>query len=150
MTKNYILITLLLLTIAFSSCKITQRVAKEHQKFFPEEIKAVYLGMNLNQLKAIRNKNNLSIDPGSQVTYAFEKFSNKDYTQINYQFDNNNILYEVIISYREELNIFDKFEEKYGQSNSRKEWIFENIDGINIKIWVFNNRLCIANQKYFD
>lgn len=148
--KNKTLYIIILLTIAFSSCKSFYSEKREHQKFFPEEIKKVYIGMNLAQLKSVRDLNNLSIDPGPNVTYAFEKFSHKDFYQITYQFDNNNILYEVIISFRENVNIFEEFEHKYGQSNSQKEWIFENIDGINIKIWVFNNKLCIANQEHFD
>lgn len=105
--------------------------------------------MSLNQLKSVRNTNTLSVDPGKKITYAFETFIDKDFSKINYQFDENQILYEIIITFNKNIDIFHQFEKEYGQSNSKKEWLFENIDNLNLKIWVYENRLCIGIQKYF-
>lgn len=147
---HYIFIFTLLISCLWS-CSGTRRTVKEHQKFFPTEINKVYLGMSLNQLKSVRNTNTLSVDPGKLITYAFETFVDKDYSKINYQFDDNQILYEIIITFNGNIDVYKRFEKEYGPSNSKKEWIFENVnvDNLNLKIWVYENRFCIGIQKYF-
>lgn len=148
-TKLSVQILLLVLFFGLSACKTAKTVVKEHQKFLPSEISKLYLGMSLEDLKKQRDITKLTIDPGEFVTYVVEETNVVPITKFQYQFNSDKKLYEFIIFYNESLDIKSDFTNKYGKPNSGNEWLFENIDGLSVKIWVYENRLCIADAKMF-
>jgi hypothetical protein len=151
MKRHYIYIAILLFASAviFNSCK-TAKISKLQRNFIPDDVSNVYLGMTLKQLKEARGINNLSVIEGDAVTKVREEYTKDSISLITYQLDKNKILYEIIFEYVPEFKVLDYYKIKYGEMNNGKEWLFTLDKNMKLKIWVYQNRLCIADSKHFN
>ena len=100
--------------------------------------------------KKNRNTEKMSIDPSEFVTYVVEETTLIPITQFQYQFNSDYKLYEFIIFYDKSFDVFSNFSKRFGNPNSGKEWLFESIDGINIKIWVFEIDFVLQMLRCFS
>jgi hypothetical protein len=122
---------------------------KLQKSFIPDVVSNVYIGMSLKQLKEARGLVNLSVVDGDVITKVREEYTKDSITLITYQFDKSKTLYEFIIEYVPEYKAMDIYKIKYGAFNNGKEWLFTINKKMKLKIWVYQNRLCIADSKHF-
>jgi hypothetical protein len=143
---------ILLLSFAFAviySCSGTAKLKKQQKSFIPEVLPGIYIGMPLNDVKAARGMTNLSVVENDMLTRIKEDYSKDSISLIQYQFGKDKKLYELIIEYVPELDADSVFTAKYGAFNNGKEWIFTLNKKLKLKIWIYQNRLCIADSKHF-
>jgi len=147
MKRNLILsITMLIISAVLLNCKSSIKLQKS---FIPDVVSNVYLGMSFKQLKEARGVNNLSVTDGDAVTRVREEYTKDSISLITYQFDKNKILYELIIEYVPEYKALENYKIKYGELNNGKEWLFTINKNLKMKVWIYQNRLCIADSKHF-
>jgi len=150
--KSFFICVFIFLTlIAFNACRTTSDSGKhsEQLKYLPKEVSNLYLGMKLDEFKKKKDMSKIDLDEGTYVTYAIEKYSGDNIIGIRYQFDGDKLLYEFIIEYSPKTDIKKEFAVKFGEPNDGEEWNFDSKAGFNIKIWVYQNRLCIADARHF-
>jgi len=146
-TINFII--LLIASAFIFSCSETSKLKKQQINYIPNTLSNVYIGMPLKKFEAVRRIENLSVNEGNDLTIAKENYSRDSITFIQYQFDKSKKLYEIIIEYTHEFNTETMYKQKLGKYNGDKEWLFKLNDNLKLKIWIFQNRLCIADSKHF-
>ena len=146
-TINFIII--LIASAFIFSCSETSKLKKQQINYIPNTLSNVYIGMPLKKFEAVRRIENLSVNEGNDLTIAKENYSRDSITFIQYQFDKSKKLYEIIIEYTHEFNTETMYKQKLGKYNGDKEWLFKLNDNLKLKIWIFQNRLCIADSKHF-
>ena len=143
----------LLIIVSFLSCSQTkklQEIKKLQTNFIPKELPNIYIGMKLAELKENRGIQNISVIQNNFLTIVKEDYSKDSIAMIQYQFSKKNELYEIIIEYSSEIDAAEKYLEKYGPFNNKKEWMFTLNKKTKLKIWVYQNRLCIADSNHFN
>lgn len=147
----FICVFIILALIIFNACKAPSGSVNhgEQLKYLPKEVSNLYLGMKLDEFKKKKELSRIDLDEGTYVTYAIEKYSGDNIIGIQYQFDGDKLLYEFVIEYGPETDIKKEFTAKFGVPNDGEEWKFDNKTGFNLKIWVYQNRLCIADARHF-
>ena len=105
--------------------------------------------MPLEDLKTARGMNNLYVVDNKDLTILKEEYTKDSISLIQYQFGKDKLLYEIIIEYVEGFKTATTYAAKYGEANNGKEWLFTLNKNMKLKIWVYSNRLCIADSKHF-
>jgi hypothetical protein len=131
------------------SCSETAKLKKQQKSFIPEVISGIYIGMPLKDVKEARGMVHLSVVENDLLTRVKEEYDKDSISLIQYQFGKDKKLYEVIIEYVPELDADSVFVNKYGEFNNGKEWLFTLNKKLKLKIWIYQNRLCIADSKHF-
>jgi hypothetical protein len=133
------------------SCSETAKLKKLQKNFIPEIISNIYIGMPLKDVKEARGVKNLYVIENDIMTTVKEEYETaKDsISLIQYQFGKDKKLYEVIIEYVTDYNTTKVYKLKYGDPNNGKEWLFTLNKNVKLKIWIYQNRLCIADSKHF-
>ncbi len=117
------------------------------KKYLPPNF-APRIGMTEKQIKKLR--------PGMGITksvlYPKEKTTDLGLIkEVTYQFANNGV-YEFIFQFSKSTTpkqVVDWATKKLGAPNSGDEWKFELKDGLVLKIWVFQNKYCVADSRQF-
>jgi len=137
--------------IPFHSCKAPSAGCKhsEQMKYLPKITGSIYLGMKLEEFRKNKDMPKIQMDEGEFVSYAVEKFSGGNVTEVQYQFDGDKILYEIIVAYNSTTDIKKEFTGKFGPPNDGEEWKFDSKEGFKMKIWVYQNRLCMGDARHF-
>lgn len=149
-TKIYFcLITLSFLAFLYA-CKDTEKLKKLQKSFIPDVVSNIYIGMPLEDLKTVRGMNHLYVVDNKDLTILKEEYTRDSISLIQYQFGKDKLLYEIIIEYVADFNAATTYAAKYGDVNNGKEWLFTLNKKMKLKIWVYQNRLCIADSKHFN
>lgn len=150
MKRSYFcLASMLLVAAIIFGCSSEAKMHKLQESFIPDVVSNVYIGMSLKQLKEARGIVNLSVAEGGSATTVQEEHTKDSITLITYQFDKAKTLYEFSIEYVPEFKTLNNYKIKYGEMNNGKEWLFTLGKKMKLKIWVYQNRLCIGNAKHF-
>jgi hypothetical protein len=149
-TKIFSTLSFFIFIVFISSCTNTAKLRKLQEKFLPDAVSNTYIGMPLKDLRKTRGINNLSVNEGKTLTVIKEEYTKDNIVLIQYQFGKNKLLYEIIIEYIPEFDTKAVFKEKYGEPNNVKEWLFILGKDMKLKIWIYQNRLCIADSKHFN
>ncbi len=149
MKLRYYIAALLFVSAIIVSCSSSHKMQKLQKSFIPDVVSNVYLGMTLKQVKEARGIANMSVIENDAVTRAKEEYAKDSISLITYQFDKEKILYEIIIEYVTGYDALAKYKVKYGEMNNGKEWLFTLGKDMKLKIWIYQNRLCIADSKHF-
>jgi hypothetical protein len=149
--KIKILFSLLILACSafLYSCKDTEKLKKLQKSFIPDVVSNIYIGMPLEDLKAARGMNNLYVVNSKDLVILKEESTKDSISLIQYQFGKDKLLYEIIIEYVAGFNTATTYAAKYGAVNNGSEWLFTLNKKMKLKIWVYQNRLCIADSKHF-
>ena len=140
---------LIFIIVIAISCSKTSKLIKLQKSYIPAVVSNIYIGIPLTDFKKIRAINNLSVNDGEIITYVKEEYNKDSIPLIHYQFGHDKKLYEIIIEYDTIFHTKEKYIEKYGTPNNGKEWLITLDKTLKLKIWVYQNRLCIADSKYF-
>jgi len=132
------------------SCSQTEKIKKGQKSFIPEVVSNLYIGMPLSDFKEARGIRNLSVVEGKIITIAKEEYVKDSVSLLQYQFAGDKKLYEIIVEYVPECDAKARFKLKYGEPNNGKEWLFVISKKLKLKIWIYQNRLCIADSKQFN
>ncbi len=116
---------------------------KLQTKYLTPESSDLYIGAPESIVKtaAAGNKND--------VGNYFKKFTKGDVKEITYQMTSEGSLYEFIIEYNPDFDLYSMMAKKYGEPNDKDAWKFELADGLVLKIWLFRNKLCIIDNSQF-
>jgi hypothetical protein len=78
-----------------------------------------------------------------------KKFTKGNIKEITYQLDSG-FVYEIIVEYTAAYNVARMIKTKYKKPATNKNMLeIKLIDGLILKIWEFNNRLCIGDSRQF-
>ncbi len=116
---------------------------KLQAKYLIPETSDLYIGAPESIVKtaAAGKKNN--------VGHYFKKFTKGNVKEITYQMTSEGSLYEFIIEYKPDFDLYSMMARKYGEPNDNEGWKFELADGLVLKIWQFRNKLCIIDNSQF-
>jgi len=150
MKFNHLYFLIVLFSLAFIfSCSETAKLQKLQKSFIPQTLPNIYIGMTLKDLEAQRGMSKLSVVERDIITIVKEEYNKDSIALIQYQFAKDKKLYEVIIEYVPEVNANANFLAKFGAFNNGTEWAFTLDKSLKLKIWTYQNRLCIADSKHF-
>ncbi len=148
--KQFYFLIFLFASAFLFSCSQTEKLKKSQKSFIPDVVSNLYIGMPFNDFKEARGIKNLSVIEGNIVTIAKEEYSGDSISLMQYQFAKDKKLYEIIIEYVPEYDAKAAFRLKYGEPNNGKEWLFTLTKNLKLKIWIYQNRLCIADSRKFN
>ena len=134
--------------IAFS-CKPTENFKQLQTTYIPDAISGLYIGMPLDELKDLRGAHKLSFTQKKELSIFKEEYSKDSINIIQYQFDKNNKLCEIIIEYISDYNVYKKLKASLGEPNFGNQWLITLDEKFKLRIWGYANSLCIANDKQF-
>ncbi len=140
--------------ILLVGCAVVPTTAEYQQKYFPEGINDVYLGMTYRFLDKTREGTGLElVSAGSDSTIlAYQELhTDKEFEKVVYFFDNegDQPLYEMAIEYPENINPEEVAGKLYGRPNADEgEWYFEDERQENrLSIWVNGQQLFISDRS---
>jgi len=137
----------------FIGCAVVPQSAEYQQKYFPEGISDVYLGMTYVFMNKTRASTQLAPAAwsGDTTLLAFEEVhEDKDFEKVTYFFDEegDQLLYEMAIEYPEDTNPNEVANKLYGRPNSDEgEWYFQDDEnGNKLSMWVSGQHLFISDR----
>jgi hypothetical protein len=148
-SKFFLQLFLVAAFAGFFACSGSAKLKKQQKSFIPEVLSGIYIGMPLSDVKTARGMTHLSVVENDILTRVKEEYSKDSISMIQYQFGKDKKLYEMIIEYVPEFDADSVFTAKYGAYNNGKEWLFTLDKKLKLKIWIYQNRLCIADSKHF-
>ena len=146
--KYAFLISMFFINAAYSQVKIDNK-PKDQKQYLVKELKDVWIGMPKEKLLKLKP----SIKPKTKVLdYPVEIINSKSVNNITYQITHG-ILYECIVEYKPGYNLEKMAVKKYGPKNNSNQglpgWEFHLAGGLDLLIWTFQNKLCIADASQF-
>lgn len=134
-------------------CAVVPQYALHQEKYFPEGLEEVYLGMPGKFLNKTRNNTQLELvsdhADATSVVYR-EQHSGKAFEEVLYFTDakNEQALYEMQVNYPEGTNVYEEAIALYGESNSEEgEWFFKTEEGFNIIVWIQGQGMTISARE---
>ncbi len=143
-----------LLTCGFLiGCAVVPQYALHQEKYFPEGLEEVYLGMPGKFLDKTRTDTQLELiaddSDSTRVVYR-EQHNDKAFEEVLYFTDakNDQALYEMQVNYPEGTNVYEEAVKLYGESNSDEgEWFFETEENFNIIVWIQGQGMTISARE---
>jgi hypothetical protein len=143
----------LLLVGLVIGCAVVPQYALHQEKFFPEGIEEVYLGMPGKFLDKTRKTTQLELvttDTDSTRVVYREQHSGKVFEEVLYFTDasKDQALYEMQVVYPEGTNVFEEAVKLYGDPNSDEgEWFFKTEEDFNIIVWIRDQGMTISARE---
>ena len=134
-------------------CAVVPQYALHQEKYFPEGLEEVYLGMPGKFLDKTRTDTSLELvtdDPDSTRVVYREQHSRKAFEEVLYFTDaqNDQALYELQVNYPEGTNVYEEAIKLYGEANSDEgEWFFKTEENFNIIVWVQGQGMTISARE---
>jgi hypothetical protein len=142
---------LLCIFCAASFTSIAQDQATLQAKYLPKEVKNLYIGISKDDLQKLRPE----VKETNVLGYPEENFKKGDIKTITYQINSdNNSVYEFILEYRNTAKAIATAKQLFKKPNdvSKKfplAWKIKIDDTLTLKCWIFNNKICVADEKQF-
>jgi hypothetical protein len=125
-------------------------IQNEQSKYLPPEFDGLYIGMNLEEFQNLRQVADMELDINDLVSYYTHYIEHPYIAYFVYQFDHHNLLYEMIIEFKDGYDLYAHLKKLYGNPNKGDEWLFKVNHQLYLKVWKFMNSFCIADMSYFD
>ena len=145
--------SVLLFFVLLAGCAVVPQYALHQEKYFPEGLEEVYLGMPGKFLDKTRRDTKLELvtddSDSTRVVYR-EEHTGKAFEEVIYFTDakNDQALYELQVNYPEGTNVEEEAIKLYGKANSDEgEWFFETEEDFNIIIWVEDQGMTISARE---
>jgi hypothetical protein len=142
---------LLCIFCAASFISIAQDQATLQAKYLPKEVKNLYIGISKDDLQKLRP----TLKETEVMGYPEETFKKGDIKTITYQIDSDsNTVYEFILEYRSAVKAIAVAKQLFKKPNDVSKqfplaWKIKIDDALTLKCWIFNNKICIADEKEF-
>ena len=144
---------LLALICLAGNAQVNNDLPTVDQQYFPESFRKFYVNMPVSELLAMRKNVEMDGEKGTYVTYYDEVLKDEQFSEITYQADGYDNVYEYIFEFNKDITteqILTYAKRMYGKPNAADEsmpyqWKFK-LDGLTLLIWIYNNRLCIADD----
>lgn len=121
------------------------------EKYIPESHHDIFIGMTMDSLLSIKG-NRLVQTRSFAGKPQYKEYPRVDtlFTETQYLFNDKNILYEIIIDYKDHFELFQYMLDLYGAPNvDNKEWLIKLENGKELYIWEYLNRWCIADGETY-
>jgi len=150
---RYLLISLL---SVISFCAVAQvgKINPALQKpYLPKEVKGLYIGMPKQDAMKLHKAMRVQRNPG--LEYPVENFKTGDVKKITCQVTNeDNTVYQFIVEYRSTAKAIAIAKKLFGEVNDASGkfplgWEIKLDDGLVLKCWIFENKICIADSRQF-
>lgn len=134
-------------------CAVVPQYALHQEKYFPEGLEEVYLGMPGKFLDKTRTDTQLELvtdDADSTRVVYREQHTGKAFEEVLYFTDaaNDQALYEMQVNYPEGTNVYEEAVKLYGESNSDEgEWFFKTEENFNIVVWIQGQGMTISARE---
>ncbi len=140
---------LLLLIVGSTACKSGEHTTQH--KYIPKSLHSLYLGMP--KADAIKARPNMKLAKEESFRTAYlEEINDGTFESIVYYFDSDapNVLYEIIIIYKDETVRDNVANTLFGEPNSenREQWYFKSKENFRIHCWKYKNKLIIVGKIY--
>jgi hypothetical protein len=115
-------------------------------KYLPSYFSDISFGMSCYDVSKTRNLATFNNFGGFRIVASESNIRTKDIQSIMYYFGvlDQQPLYELIIEYKENIDVKSYAATLYGQPNKEGEWFFEPANGYPVKVWTFSQTLVIA------
>lgn len=143
------LIVYVIFILLASSCVTMKLRPRYQQKYFPEHINQLYLGMPFHNFEKIKDIQKMEINSNFDFRTEYtEVFSEGDIEEITYYFTKNEpeYLYEFILKFKSDFNLREYCRRMYGPFNDKDEWLFTVTKSLDIMIWTFDTTLVLAGK----
>lgn len=143
----------LILSLFAIGCAVVPQYALHQEKYFPEGLEEIYLGMPGEFLDKTRVNTSLELvtdDTDSTRVVYREQHSGKAFDEVLYFTDANKdqALYELQVNYPEGTNVYEEATKLYGEANSDEgEWFFKTDENFNIIVWVQGQGMTISARE---
>ncbi len=134
-------------------CAVVPQYALHQEKYFPEGLEEIYLGMPGKFLGKTRIDTELELvtedSDSTRVVYR-ELHTDKAFEEVLYFTDakGDQALYEMQVNYPEGTNVYDEALKLYGEANSDEgEWFFETDEEFNIVVWIEGQGMTISARE---
>lgn len=148
-------------SLIICSCQILKKhkQASNHQKeipkpynkptenYLPNGFEDIWLGMSLVEFSSIYRLNELQPYEGISFRIEYTKtYNTPPYEWVTFYFDRDGsmLLYELIIEFTTPDELIKCMRSKYGEEHNDKEWIYQNPQGFQVRVWSFDKRLVVA------
>lgn len=142
-----------LLICWLAGCAVVPQYALHQEKYFPEGLEDVYLGMPGKFLNKTRTDTKLELVTddldSSRVVYR-ESHEGKVFNEVLYFVDAkaDQPLYEMQVNYPEGINVYEEANKLYGESNSDEgEWFFKTEEDFNVFVWIEGQGMTISARE---
>lgn len=143
----------MLVITLMGGCAVVPQYALHQEKYFPEGLDELYLGMPGKFLAKTRKNNPwelVSDDTDSTRVVYRETHSGQTFNEVLYFTDVNSdqLLYEIQVNYPEGTDPWQEAVKLYGESNAEEgEWFFETEEEFNLVIWVSDHSITISARE---
>jgi hypothetical protein len=122
------------------------------KQYLPVEIQNLYIGMSQKELKQLRPK--MQLPTGEYNFSNVEKLNAGRIKQITASMLDDKTIYEFTLDYQDEATAIFVAKQIYrteidADARFPHQWTYKLSDGLTLKIWVFKNKICIADSKQF-
>ncbi|MEM9327304.1 MAG: hypothetical protein AAGA85_16675 [Bacteroidota bacterium] len=135
-------------------CAVVPQSAMHQQKYFPEGLSEVYLGMTYEFMNKTREATQLEPvewSADSTLLAYQEVHSDKAFDRVIYFFDaeGDQLLFEMAVEYPDGINPEEVAAKLYGGPNADEgEWYFEDEEyGDRLSMWINGQQLVISNRS---
>ena len=120
------------------------------KSYLPKEVKDLYIG--IPKADAVKLHKTIPVTDRSYLVYPEEIINSGDVKKISYRLNEDNAICEFIIEYHNEAKAIAVAKQLYNEVNNpgtdfKYSWKFTLKDGLQLKCWIYENRLCIADSR---
>ena len=120
------------------------------KSYLPKEVKDLYIG--IPKAAAVKLHKTIPVTDRSYMVYPDEIIKSGDVKKISYRLNEDNTICEFIIEYHKEDKAIAVAKQLYNEVNDpatdfKYSWKFTLKDGLKLKCWVYENKICIADSR---
>ena len=139
---------LLIALVSFPIDLIAQKDKVDN--YLPKGFRRIQIGMALENFEKIKRPDDWEKKDVDGAKVYIEKVErSKTRKQVEYQFDQQQRLVEVIITYNDDVKLDPILVDRYGLHNDGDEWLFEHDDQVSVKVWREGQELHVSDAAFF-
>lgn len=127
---------------------------KLQKPYLPAQVKGLYIGMPLSELKSARP--NAAIPADALLNNYQENFASGDVKNITYSIlDADSSVYEFIVEFRNKAKAIALAKQLYKKPNAAEKgfplsWKIKLKDGLVLRCWIYESKICIGDGRQFN